>query len=191
MGGGIARGGYMPGDMIPKEVLESKILLIRGHKVMLDRDLAALYRVETKALNRAVRRNIFRFPPDFMFKLEPSELENLRCQFGTSSWGGQRYSPYAFTENGVAMLSSVLNSRRAVEVNIQIMRTFTRLRELLAGHTDLRRKIEELERRYDGQFRAVFEAIRGLIDAPARKVRKIGFTPQEARGGARNNSGIL
>jgi hypothetical protein len=168
--------------MIPKEVLESKILLIRGHKVMLDRDLAALYGVETRDLNKAVGRNLTRFPADFMFQLSKTEFGNLMFQFGTSSWGGTRKLPLAFTEHGILMLSSVLRSRRAIQVNIQIMRTFTRLRELLAGHADLRRKIEELERRYDGQFRAVFEAIRGLIDAPARKIRKIGFTPPEARG---------
>ena len=107
------------------------------------------------------------------------EFENLRFQIGTSSWGGRRYIPFVFTEQGVSMLSSVLQSKRAIQVNIQIMRTFTRLRALLAGHADLRRKIEELERRYDGQFRAVFEAIRGLIDAPARKVWRIGFTPPD------------
>jgi len=167
----------MDNDLIPAEIIERRIFILRGRKVMLDRDLAALYGVETKALNRAVRRNAYRFPSDFMLELTSAEMKNLRCQFGTSSWGGQRYSPYAFTENGVAMLSSVLKSRRAVEVNIQIMRTFTRLRELLAGHADLRRKIEELERRYDGQFRVVFEAIRGLLAAPARKVRRIGFGP--------------
>lgn len=166
----------MPGDMVPKEVLESKILLVRGHKVMLDRDLAALYGVETRVLNQAVRRNRSRFPPDFMFALSRAEIRDL-SQFVISP--GFKHSPnvFAFTEQGVAMLSSVLKSRRAVQVNIQIIRTFVRLRELLAGHADLRRKVEELERRYDGQFRAVFEAIRGLIDAPARKVRRIGFNP--------------
>ncbi|MDQ7773498.1 MAG: ORF6N domain-containing protein [Elusimicrobiales bacterium] len=171
----------MPGDMIPKEVLESKIFLIRGHKVMLDRDLAALYGVEVKALNQAVKRNMERFPPDFMFILDKQEAQVCsRSQFVTLKRGQNiKYLPYAFTENGIAMLSSVLNSSRAIQVNVQIMRTFTRLRELLAGHADLRRKIEELERRYDGQFRAVFQAIRGLIDAPARKVRKIGFTPPD------------
>lgn len=172
----------MPGDMIPKEVLESKILLIRGHKVMLDRDLAALYRVETRVLNQAVKRNISRFPSDFMFRLNSKEMKNWISQSVMSNSGlkmGLRRMPYVFTEQGIAMLSSVLNSERAIQVNIQIMRTFTRLRALLAGHADLRRKIEELERRYDGQFRAVFEAIRGLIDAPARKVRRIGFTPPD------------
>jgi phage regulator Rha-like protein len=164
--------------MIPKEVLESKIFLIRGQKVMLDRDLAALYGVEVKVLNQSVRRNIERFPADFMFKLHSEEWKTiLRSQIVTSKRGGRRYAPYAFTENGIAMLSSVLNSPRAIQVNIQIMRTFTRLRELLASHADLRRKIEELERRYDGQFRAVFEAIRELMAAPARKVRRIGFKP--------------
>lgn len=130
-------------ELIPVEIIERKIYLIRRHKVMLDRDLAALYGVETKALNRAVKRNLQRFPDDFMFQLTKEESENLRFHFGTSSWGGQRYLPYAFTENGVAMLSSVLSSERAVEVNIQIMRTFTRLREMLLTHKDLQRKIME------------------------------------------------
>jgi len=163
--------------MIPKEVLESKILLVRGRKVMLDRDLAALYGVTTANLNKAVSRNPERFPADFMFQLSWTEFENLMFQFGTSRWGGTRKHPNAFTEHGILMLSSVLRSRRAVAVNIQIMRTFVKLRELLAGHGELRRKIEELERRYDGQFRVVFEAIRGLLAAPARKVRRIGFGP--------------
>jgi len=170
----------MAGDMIPKEVLESKILLIRGQKVMLDRDLAALYGVETRVLNQAVKRNIPRFPGDFMFCLDKAEMKNWTSQFVISNSAlkmGLRRRPYAFTENGIAMLSSVLNSERAIQVNIQIVRTFTRLRELLAGHADLRRQIEELERRYDGQFRAVFEAIRELMAAPERKVRKIGFGP--------------
>ncbi len=162
-------------DIVPHEIIESKILLIRGRKVMLDKDLAMLYGVETKALNRAVKRNIERFPDDFMFQLIKEEFDNLRFHFGTSSWGGQRYLPYAFTENGVAMLSSVLNSQRAIQVNIQIMRTFTRLREILLSHKDLQKKIEDMEKRYDQQFKIVFDAIKQLLIPPEPKKRKIGF----------------
>ncbi len=166
----------MDNDLIPAEIIERRIFILRGRKVMLDRDLAALYGVETRSLNQAVRRNLDRFPTDFMFSLTREEIRNL-SQIVISP--GLKHAPnvFAFTEQGVAMLSSVLRSKRAVEVNIQIMRTFVKLRELLAGHADLRRKIEELERRYDGQFRAVFEAIRGLMAAPAGKVRRIGFGP--------------
>ena len=148
---------------------------------MLDRDLAALYGVTTKNLNKAVARNLFRFPGDFLFKLKHDELKNLRFQFGTSSWGGRRYCPRVFTENGVAMLSSVLRSRRAVEVNIQIMRTFTRIRKLLHSHAGLRRKLEEMEKKYDYQFKAVFTAIKSLISGPPGKTKKIGFIVQEKR----------
>jgi hypothetical protein len=130
--------------LIPIEVIEKKILLIRNHKVMLDQDLAELYGVETKQLKRAVRRNIDRFPSDFMFVLSGKEFQILRSQFGTSSWGGTRYPPMAFSEQGVAMLSSVLKSPRAVQVNILIMRAFVHLRELIATHKDLARKLEEL-----------------------------------------------
>src|ERR1700719_1764545 len=127
---------------VPIESIERRICLIRGEKVLLDADLAILYEVETKTLNRAVHRNLDRFPDDFMFRLTKEELENLRCQFGTSRWGGRRYQPYAFTEHGVAMLSSVLNSKRAVQVNLRIIRAFIALRETLAAHKDLARKIE-------------------------------------------------
>ena len=162
-------------DLIPQQIIESKILILRGKKVMMDRDLAALYSVETKMLKRAVKRNIERFPDDFMFQLIKEEFDNLRCQNGTSSWGGQRYLPYAFTENGVAMLSSILNSKRAIQVNIQIMRTFTKIREMFATHKELKQKIEEMEKKYDHQFKIVFDAIRQLIE-PAQKSRKrIGF----------------
>jgi len=167
----------MSKEIIPQEILESKILVFKGHKVMLDRDLAVLYGVETKALNRAVRRNMDRFPGDFMFKLTKAEAEVLsRCQSGTLKRGGNvKYVPYVFTENGVAMLSSVLTSKRAVAVNIQIMRTLTKLRELLNTHADLRRKLEGMEKKYDYQFKAVFDAIRSLIAEPPT-VKKIGFT---------------
>jgi len=162
-------------DLIPQQIIESKILILRGKKVMLDRDLAALYSVETKMLKRAVKRNIERFPDDFMFQLIKEEFDNLRCQNGTSSWGGQRYLPYAFTENGVAMLSSILNSKRAIQVNIQIMRTFTKIREMLATHKELRQKIGEIEKKYDHQLKVVFDAIRQLMSPPEAKKRKVGF----------------
>jgi hypothetical protein len=172
----------MSKDLIAQEILESKIFFVRGQKVMLDRDLAELYGVTTKNLNKAVARNPLRFPDDFMFKLQKNELENLRFQIGTSSWGGRRYSPYAFTENGVAMLSSVLKSRRAIRVNLQIMRTFTKIRELLNTHADLRRKLEEMEKNYDYQFKIVFNAVKHLFTVPARKTKRIGFTAKEQRG---------
>jgi len=152
-------------------------LLVRGEKVLLDSDLAELYGVETKALTRAVRRNTDRFPADFMFRLSKNEFDQLRRHFGTSSqWGGRRYPPYAFTEHGIAMLSSVLHSDRAAKVNIEIVRTFVRLRRLLATHEDLARKLAALERRYDDQFKVVFDAIRQLMEPHATpKCRQIGF----------------
>ena len=152
---------------------------------MLDRDLAELYGVQTRDLNKAVRRNSDRFPSDFMFQLTPEEYKILMFHFGTSRWGGTRKLPYAFTELGVAMLSSVLNSKRAVQVNIQIMRTFAALRELLATHKDLAQKLEEMEKKYDQQFKAVFEAIRQLITAPDsvqdKPKRQIGFKVAEPK----------
>lgn len=166
--------------LIPMERIAAKIHLIRGSKVMLDRDLAELYQVETRALKQAVRRNSARFPEDFMFEISQEEFNNLRSQLVTSSWGGLRHMPMAFTEQGVAMLSSVLHSERAIRVNIEIMRAFTGLRRMLAGHEDLRLKIEELEQRYDEQLRAVFEAIKGLIEVEATPQRKIGFTESVA-----------
>ena len=147
---------------------------------MLDADLAALYQVETKALNRAVSRNPDRFPEDFMFRVTAVEEESLRCQIGTSKVGrgGRRYFPYVFTEQGVAMLSSVLNSKRAAQVNVMIMRTFVRLRELMITHKDLARRLDELEQKYDQQFEAVFDAIRQLLEPEPEIVppkRRIGF----------------
>jgi hypothetical protein len=150
--------------------------LIRDNKVMLDQDLAAMYGVETRALVQAVKRNLDRFPNDFMFQLSKEEFTNLKSQTVTSSWGGRRTRPYAFTEQGVAMLSSVLRSRRAVLVNIEIMRTFVRLRRILATHEELARKLASLERRYDKQFKLIFDAIREIMtpkDPPKR--RQIGF----------------
>lgn len=146
---------------------------------MLDQDLAKLYGVETKVLNQVVKRNIERFPEDFMFQLTEEEFRNLRSQIVTSSWGGRRTPPYAFTEQGVAMLSSVLRSERAVQVNIAIMRVFVRLREVLASHAELRRKIEEMEQRYDLQFQRIFEAIRQLATPPEEPRRPIGFCSEE------------
>lgn len=147
---------------------------------MLSHDLAELYGVETKALNRATKRNADRFPPDFMFQLDNAEWDNLKCQTGASSWGGSRSRPYAFTEQGVAMLSSVLRSPRAVQVNIAIMRAFVRLRELLLSNTELARKLADLERKYDAQFKVVFEAIRQLMAPPATPSKpEIGFHVKE------------
>lgn len=144
---------------------------------MLDKDLAQLYGVETKALNRAVKRNLDRFPDDFMFQLSKEEYDELlRYQFGTLKRGQHsKYLPFAFTENGVAMLSSVLNSGRAIKVNIQIMRTFTKLREMLMTHKDLKEKIEAMEKKYDYQFKIVFDAIKELLEPPKKTKKKIGF----------------
>jgi hypothetical protein len=148
---------------------------------MLSTDVANLYGVTEKALNQAVKRNMDRFPRDFMFQLERQEAENLRSQFVTSSsgYGGRRYLPYAFTEQGVAMLSSVLRSPRAVKVNIEIMRAFVRLRQLLESHADLKRKLEDLEKKYDEQFKVVFDAIRQLMTPPVPKRKQIGFQVRE------------
>src|SRR3990170_5889438 len=151
--------------LVPIELIEKKILLIRGHKVMLDSDLAVLYGVTTKRLNEQMRRNLRRFPSDFMFQLTAEEVESLRSQFATLKTGRGRhrkYLPYIFTEQGVAMLSSVLNSERAIEVNILIMRAFVKLREMLATHKDLAKKLEDMEKNYDAQFKIVFDAIRQL-----------------------------
>jgi len=164
--------------LIPVETIESKIFLIRGRKVMLDSDLSVLYGVETRALNQAVRRNIERFPGEFMFQLTKTEAKSLRSQIVTLKKGKRshyKYMPYAFTEPGVAMLSSVLNSNRAIQVNIQIIKTFIKLREIALTHVALKRKIEAMERNYDRQFKAVFEAIRKLLEPPPARKRKIGF----------------
>jgi len=162
-------------NSISVEVIATKILLIRGKRVMLDRDLAKLYEVDTRQLTRQVRRNIDRFPVDFMFQLTKEELQNLMCQNGTSSWGGTRKPPYAFTEQGVAMLSGVLHSKRAVRVNIQIMRAFIQLKRMLLTNADLRRKIEETEKKYDKQFAIVFQVIKQLLEPPSKEKRIIGF----------------
>jgi len=183
----------------PRVQVERCIFLIRGEKVMLDYDLAVLYGVPTKSLNLAVKRNAERFPNDFMFRLTQTEAEGLRFQIGTSKphaderssglrfqnetsksrRGGRRYLPYAFTEQGVAMLSSVLRSKRAVQVNIAIMRTFVRLREMLLSNADLARKLDALEKKYDAQFKVVFDAIRELMTPPESPKRQIGFHSNE------------
>jgi replication fork clamp-binding protein CrfC len=171
----------------PTPLIESCIYLIRGQKVLLDRDLAALYQVTTGNFNKAVQRNRKRFPEDFMFQLTRKEDEALRFQFGISNEGrgGRRYLPHAFTEQGIAMLSSVLRSERAIEVNIAIMRTFVRLRQLLATHEELAHRLEQLEWRQNEQgqqIQAVFETIQHLIEAPAEETsrRRIGFPTSRA-----------
>ncbi|MBI3807665.1 MAG: ORF6N domain-containing protein [Nitrospirae bacterium] len=163
---------------ILSEQVERSILLIRGHRAMLDADLASLYGVLPKRLNEQVQRNKKRFPSDFMFQLTLEEVERLRSQFATLKTGrGQhrKYRPYAFTEQGVAMLSSVLHSERAIQVNIAIMRAFVQLREMIGSNKGLARRLSELEKKYDSQFRVVFEAIRELMAEPEPKVKRIGF----------------
>ena len=156
--------------------IERKILLVHGHRVLPDSDLAALYDVETRAIVQAVKRNPRRFPPDFMFRLEGEEAARLRSQTVISNKrGGRRYAPYMFTEQGVAMLSSVLKSTRAIDVNVQIMRAFVRMREMLATQSDVLRKINALEQKCDDQFIVVFDAIRGLMSSHAKPRRQIGF----------------
>jgi hypothetical protein len=185
--------------LVPSERISSAILMLRGHRVMLDADLAAFYGVETRALVQAVKRNRERFPEDFMFQLSEGEADALRSQIVISNGqrpevapgsrsqsviskgrGGRRYAPYAFTEQGVAMLSSVLRSRRAIQVNVEIMRAFVRLRGVLALHRDLADRIDALERKYDThdqRFKLVFDAIRQIMQPPAKPRRRIGFAP--------------
>jgi hypothetical protein len=161
--------------VVPIERIESRIYLIRGRKVMLSQHLAQLYEVEPRALVQAVKRNKLRFPADFMFRLSSNESQILRSQSVISSWGGRRAAPYAFTEEGIAMLSSVLRSERAVMVNIEIIRAFVRLRRILQSHADLAAKIEALERRHDDEFRVVFQTLRRLMSPTAGRTRRIGF----------------
>ncbi|OGS91642.1 MAG: DNA-binding protein [Gallionellales bacterium GWA2_60_18] len=167
--------------------IESRMFFIHGQKVMLDEHLAALYGVETKVLLQAVKRNLERFPEDFMFQLDATEWQTLRSQIVTSNEkpagrGGRRYAPYAFTEQGVAMLSSVLHSERAIQVNIEIMRAFVRLRQMLSSNAELARKLNALEKKYDVRFKAVFEAIHELMTPPeSKKKRPIGFAPWEKK----------
>lgn len=170
-------------NIIPVERIENIILFMRGQKVILDRDLAKLYGVTTGNLNKAVKRNLDRFPRDFMFQLTQEEHNSLRFQFGIIEKGRHsKYLPYAFTEQGVAMLSGILNSPRAVQVNIEIMRAFVRLRQMLLTHAELARKMELLEKKYDSQFKVVFEAIRELMKPPKTPCvpnKKIGFILKE------------
>ena len=176
-------------SLVPVEIIKNKIYFIRRQKVMIDTELAGLYGVDTKVLNQAVKRNFKRFPCDFMFKLTRKETKNLRSHFVTSNRGGRRYLPHAFTEQGIAMLSSVLNSDRAIEVNILIMRIFVRLKGLMLSHKDLARKIEALERKFqnnfnehDQKFNLVFKAIKDLLtykEEQAKKRRPIGFLAKD------------
>ena len=170
-------------DTIPTKTIAARIYLIRGIKVMLDRDLAELYEVETAQLKRAVRRNIDRFPDDFMFDLTRKELDNWRCQFGTSNRDkmGLRHKPMAFTEQGVAMLSSVLRSKRAIHVNIHIMRVFTKLRQMVLENEDLRRELAEMRKQTDERFQIVFETLDQLLSVDNKPERKIGFDIKEPR----------
>jgi hypothetical protein len=175
----------MVADQVSPTAIEARIFVVRGHRVMLDADLAKLYGVQVKAINQAVRRNVERFPADFAFRLEWDEVAALRSQIVTLNEGGSRasrrgkhakYAPYAFTEQGVAMLSSVLKSRRAVQVNVEIMRAFVRLRALIGQNQEFARRLDALEAKYDGQFRVVFEAIRKLMaPPPPAPRRRIGF----------------
>ena len=164
--------------IIPEETIINKIYLIRGQKVMIDYDLAGLYRVETKQLKRAVKRNMERFPHDFMFELTIEELQNLRSQTGTSSWGGVRYSPMVFTEQGVAMLSSILSSQQAILVNIQIIRVYTKMREMLLTHKDILLKLEQFEKQVKKnsyEIQLIFETLKQLLKSPKEPRRQIGY----------------
>jgi hypothetical protein len=182
VGGDAKAQTLAPRSSIPVEYIERKILLIRGKKVMLSSDLAGLYQVAPRVLMQAVKRNVERFPADFMFQLTKVEVAHLKSQFVTSSWGGaRRATPYAFTEQGVAMLSSVLRSRRAVRVNVAIMRAFVKLREILASHRDLALRLDEMEKKYDHKFKVVFDALRDLMTPAVGPSRKIGFrSPSQA-----------
>ena len=164
------------------EQIESQIFLIRGQRVMLDADLAELYEVETRRLNEQVRRNSERFPEDFIFQLTAEEFANLKSQFATSSWGGRRKLPFVFTEHGAIMAASVLNSKRAIEASVQVVRAFVQLRQMLASNVELSRKLVALEKKYDIKFRAVFEAIHQLMTpSDPKKKRPIGFAPWEKK----------
>ena len=166
-------------NIVPQDIIQSNIFFVRGKKIMLDKDLAILYSVIPIRLREQVKRNIRRFPPDFMFRLNQRETALMVSQIAIPSkkhLGG--HLPYAFTEHGILMLSSILHSQRAIQVNIQIMRTFSKLRRLLIEHRDLREKIEEMEKKYDSQFKAVFEAIKNLLEMPQKSKRLIGFRPR-------------
>lgn len=172
---------FTPG--IPDELITNKIFVVRDKKVILDQDLAELYDVETRRLNEQVKRNIDRFPADFMFQLTVEEFENLKSQFATSSWGGRRKLPYAFTEQGVAMISGVLNSKRAIKVNIQIMRVFTRMRKMLETHKAILKKLDDLERKdieHDKKILLIFDFLKQLEQAKQQELehknrQRVGF----------------
>ena len=166
-------------DIVPIDQIVNKIYWLRGVKVLLDRDLAALYEVETRILKRNVRRHIKRFPDDFMFEISYQEFAGLRSQFGISKRGGTRYVPMAFTEQGVAMLSGILNSDRAIEVNIQIMRAFVQLRHLIADNAELKRALDELRNQTEEQFQVVFKVLDQLVNHDEKEKRKIGFIDNE------------
>ena len=167
----------------PAETITDLIYLIRGRRVMLDKDLARLYGVETKRLKEQVKRNIERFPEDFMFVLSKSEHENLRTQNATSSWGGARYAPMAFTEHGVLMISSALKSDKAIQVNIEIMRAFTKMRQAIFNHEELSKEIKELKADTNGKFRIVFETLDQLLSVETKPKKKIGFSLKEKIAG--------
>ena len=180
--------------IIPVESIAGRILVLRGHRVMLDSDLSELYGVETKILNRAVKRNAERFPEGFMFQLTMDEFDDLRRQFGTSSrWGGRRYPPYAFTEHGAVMLASVLSSPTAIQASIRVVEAFVRMRELLSTHKELAAKLAELEKKvgdHDGAISAIVEAIRALMEAPeAPRSRKVGFHAETPDDGEKKSQG--
>lgn len=175
----IVLGVFMIIETVQKDWIERHIYLLRGMKVMLSWDLAQLYGVEPRSLVQAVKRNLERFPPDFMFQLNNQEFTNLKSQIVISSWGGIRTPPYAFTELGIAMLSTVLNSPQAIQVNIEIMRIFVQIRKHIASHKELSERLDNLETRYDRQFKVVFDAIREIINPPATHRRKIGICQDE------------
>jgi hypothetical protein len=184
--------GHQPPLPVPLRRIEQAILVVRGQRVMLSTDLAALYDVEPGALVQAVKRNMERFPEDFTFQLTPDEYRILKSQSVISSWGGRRHPPYAFTEQGVAMLSSVLRSSRAVQVNVEIMRAFVRLRRILAENAGLAGRLDELEKRYDVQFKVVFDTIRQLMLPPEPKKKRIGFiTDDDKPGHTGSGSGFI
>jgi len=164
-----------PSHLIPTERIERAILVIRGQKVMLDADLAVIYGVSTKRLNEQFRRNRKRFPPDFAFQLSVEEIAALRSHFATSSWGGRRHPPQAFTEHGAVMLATVLNSPTAIGTSVEVVRAFIRLREILTTNKELARRLDELEAKYDGQFASVFDAIRQLTAPPLKQLREMGY----------------
>jgi hypothetical protein len=175
--------GHQPPLPVPLRRIEQAILVVRGQRVMLSTDLAALYDVEPGALVQAVKRNMERFPEDFTFQLTPDEYRILKSQSVISSWGGRRHPPYAFTEQGVAMLSSVLRSSRAVQVNVEIMRAFVRLRRILTENVGLARRLDELEKKYDVQFKVVFDTIRQLMLPPEPRKKRIGFMTDDDKPG--------